>query len=361
MLHDSFRISSKFHPDKRCANTNAESFFTDFHEFYYNVRMKKNPSLPKSICDPYGFMLLCEDFKDVEVNLDKALKCKAVYKGEGKKNNISYQYYKGMFTVPQLLNLLYRGYWFDYNLAINIYNIQHDALSIFSQIMNGRGYIMNRFKPGYKKVGKLMNYASESKISLDEDKFIPIPYVNRVCDGMSWPCIINKNVGGYYCIREDDVGGYGVGLCMLDYEDNIVDVLKINDTWLTELPLATRLNFAHKFKNFEPIPYLKAWSLRSAYDCAKQLGADRHNGVLVRPCHEDFFTNRWFNWNELSLIYCCNINNSLTTYNVKRSKPKFYTLEGEEGKVNPIEERANEKMWLDDFDIKEFQQILELE
>ena len=134
MLYDSFRINSKIHPDKQCSNTNAETFFNEFNDFYYGVRQNKNPSLPKKICDPYGFMLLCKDLNQ-EVHLDKNYKCKAIFEGNGEKNNITHGYYKGMFTFSQLLQLLYRGYLFDINLAMNIYNIQHDPLAIFTQIM----------------------------------------------------------------------------------------------------------------------------------------------------------------------------------------------------------------------------------
>lgn len=358
MLYDSFRINSKIHPNKECSNTNAETFFTDFNTFYYDVRQNKNPNLPKKICDPYGFMLLCKDFKD-EVNLDKNIKCKAVFEGKGQKNNITHGYYKGMFTFPQLLTLLYRGYLFDFDLAMNIYRIQHDPLAILTQIMKGRGFILNRYKPHLKKVSKLMNFASESKISLDENGYIPIPYLYRVCDGLSWPCIVHKNTEGYR-ISKEYLHGWGEGICILDLDDNIIDVLKINDTWLTETPLINRLKFADQFEEYEPIQYGKAWSLRSAYECAYRIGAEPHNGVLVRPCHQDYFSNHWFAWNENSLIYCCKIKGELTTYNVKRAQPQFYTLDGNPEDANPIECRKNEKMWLDDFDIDEFQRILDL-
>lgn len=358
MLNDDFRLISKIHPPKKAASTNAETFFSEFHKYYYGVRMKTNPSLPKQICDPYGFAMLCEDFKQ-EVHMDRFKKCKAVYEGNGEKDNITYSYYKGMFTFPQLLSLLYRGYLFDYNLAINVYNMQHDCFNIFSQIMNGRGYVINRYNPTSKKVGKYMNYASESKINLNEDGNILIPYVHRVCDGMSWPCIVHKNNRGFH-LDYLDTKRYGEGLCILDGLNKIIDVLKVNDTWLTETPLANRLRFANQFVDYEPIEYGKCWSLRSAYEMAEICNTTSLNGVLIRPCNEDYFTNRWFEWNETSLIYCCNINNKLTTFNVKKSKPKFYTLEGDLGEVNPIEERVNERMWLDDFDIKEFCRILDL-
>ena len=359
MLNDNFRLISKIHPPKKASSTNANTFFSDFHKFYYGIRTKSNPNLPKTICDPYGFALLCEDFTE-EVNMDKFKNCKAVYDGKGEKNNITYSYYKGMFTFPQLLGLLYRGYLFDYQLAINIYNMQHDCLDIFLQIMNGRGYVINRYKPGEKKVGKYMNYASESKISLNEDKDILIPYIHRVCDGMTWPCIVHKNNRNFH-LDYLETKRYGEGLCILDGLNQIIDVLKVNDSWLTETPLSNRLKFANQFKDYEPIQYGKCWSLRSAYDMAVICNTTSLNGVLIRPCHEDFFSNRWFEWNKTSLIYCCNIKNKLTTFNVKRSKPDFYTLEGDLGEVNPIEERVNERMWLDDFDINEFCRIIDLD
>lgn len=358
MLKDSFRLISKIQPDKKASNTNINTFLNDFNKFYYDVREKKYPSLPQSICDPYGFLLLCEDFT-TKVKLDKNMQCHEIVKGEGHNDDVDRPYYKGVFTFPQLLNLLYRGYWFDYDLAIKIYNIQHDPLHIFKQIMNGRGYIMNRFRPNYKKVGKYMNYASESKITLDEDQYIPIPYIHRLCDGMAWPCFVTENIKPYNLFK-GDIKGYGEGICVINGEENIIDVLKINDLWLTETPLANRLKFAENFKDLYVAPYVKAWSLRSAFDGARVIGANKEEGVLVRPCHEDFLSTKWFEWNETSLIYCCNIKNKLTTYNTKKSQPDFYTLSGDLGEINPIEERVNERMWLDDFDINEFQRILDL-
>lgn len=358
MLNDSFRINSTIHPDKRAASTNAETFFDEFNKYYYDIREGKQPNLPKKLCDPYGFMLLCKDFS-VNVKIDKYKKCKAVYEGKGEKDNVTHKYYKGKFTFSQLLHLLYRGFWFDYELAMSIYQLQHNPLYIFQQIMNGRGYIMNRYKPNIKQVGKYMNYASESKISLDENDYIPIPYINRVCDGLSWPCLIHENTHAFF-VSKEKVHGWGEGFCVLDDNDNIIDVLKINDSWLTETPLSNRMKFAHKFDEYEPIPYMKVWSLKSAFESAKVLEANSTDGVLLRPCNQNYFTTTWFEWNKNSLIYCCNINNKLTTYNVKRSKPDFYTLEGDVGEVNIREERVNERMWLDDFDIHQFQQILEL-
>lgn len=358
MLNDNFRLISKIHPSKKAANSNAETFFSEFHKYYYGVRMNTNPSLPKEICDPYGFSMLCEDFKG-EVRMDGGRKCKAVYNGEGERDNITYSYYKGMFTFPQLLSLLYRGYLFDYALAINVYNMQHDCFDVFSQIMNGRGYVINRYNPTSKKVGKYMNYASESKIHLNESGNIFVPYVHRVCDGMSWPCIVHENNRGFH-LRVLDTKRYGDGLCVLDGNDNIIDVLRVNDTWLTETPLSNRLKFANQFDGFEPVWFGKCWSLRSAFDMGVMCGASARDGVLIRSCGEDFFTNRWFEWCDSSLVYCCNIGGELTTFNVKRSKPDFYTLEGDLGEVSPLEERVNERMWLDDFDINEFRRVLDL-
>ena len=91
------------------------------------------------------------------------------------------------------------------------------------------------------------------------------------------------------------------------------------------------------------------------------MGCDREKGILIRPCYEDYFKTTWFEWSDTSLIYCCKINGELRISNRYSSKPDYYTLEGEKDDVPPQESRLYERIWLDDFDIKEFQQILELE
>ena len=47
-------------------------------------------------------------------------------------------------------------------------------------------------------------------------------------------------------------------------------------------------------------------------------------------------------------------------FNTKKSEPDYYTLGKDLAELNSVEKRVDEKMWLDDFDIKEFQRILEL-
>lgn len=359
MLSDSFRLGSKISPEKHYSDVNVDDFFREFHRFYTDVRLKKNPSFPRGICDPYGFWLLCEDF-DGDVVLDGGCSCREVVEGEGVVGGgVEFGFYRGRFSFVQLLNLLYRGFWFDFDLAVSVFNVQHDVLSVLRQIMGGRGYVMNRFRPDIKEVGRLMNFASESKICLSEDDFIPVPYLHRVCDGLAWPCIVSKHTGGYRVVR-GDVHGWGDGLCVVDVDDCIVDVLKVNDTWLTELPLSNRLRFGEEFVGFDVVRYGKCWSLRGALDVGRRVGADSVGGVLVRPCHEDFFRNRWFVWSRSSLVYCCSIGGELTTFNVKTAKPNFFTLDGGVGRVSPVEERVWEKMWLDDFDIGEFRGILGL-
>ena len=73
-----------------------------------------------------------------------------------------------------------------------------------------------------------------------------------------------------------------------------------------------------------------------------------------------YFNNTWFEWNKTSVVFCCEINEQLVAFNTKKSEPDYFTLEGDLAEINPIEKRIEEKIWLDDFDIKEFQKILNL-
>ena len=361
MADDEFSILSNFRPSKGASQCTVKEFFEKFEDFYRKVLMRKTPDLPHTICDPYGFALLCEDYQPVydEVNNeDEEVTCCDAFLNSF--NTPFDSVFKHKFPFKTLLDLLYRGYFFNYDLALDVYNMQHNPLHIFKQIMNGHGYIMNRLKPNKKKVGKLMNYASESRITLEENQYIEIPFKHRVCDGKTWPCIVSESFIGA-SVKKDETDGFGDGLCIINEKEHIIDVLKINDLWLIDTPLENRLSFSVHFRNYEPAPYVKAFSWRSVLEGGKILGCNKDSGILVRPCYENFFKSTWFEWSKNSLIYCCNINGKLQISNRKTSKPDFFTLEGYLGEVDVREERVYERIWLDDFDIQEFQKILELE
>lgn len=358
MKTDYYRISSNFRPEKKAAQCNVKEFFELFDSFYMKVLMKKTPDLPHKMCDPYGFALLCKDYVSNCIESNGNPSCKDAFTNYLNTEHDSM--YKFKFSFKVLLDLLYRGYYFNYDLAMEIYNMQKNPLMIFKQIMNGHGYIMNRLKPYKKKVGKLMNFAYESKITPDENDEIKIPFKHRVCDGKTWPCIVSESFNGISMIK-DDINGYGDGLFLINEKKHIIDCLRINDLWLTDTPLENRLSFGVHSRNYEMAPYMKAFSWRSVLDAGKILGLDKKNGILVRPCYENYFKTSWFEWSKTSLLYCCNINGELKIAERRTSEPDFYTLEGDLGEIDPYEERKYERIWLDDFDIKEFQLILTLE
>lgn len=358
MISDPYHISSSIKKEKSAAKCDIDTFTETFHNFYQKVRMGQFPDLPHKICDPYGFFLICKDIKTFDFNNNKEFKqCDDIFNN---KSLIAKKIpYFGAFSFAQLLNLLSRGYYFDYQLALDIYKMQHNALNIFKQIMNGQGYVMNKMQPNKKKVGRLMNFASDSQLSLDENNIIEIPYLHRVCDGKTWPCIISQSFN-FARIVKADTAGFGDGLFILNDDDKIIDVLRINDLWIADTPLENRLSFASNCRDYDALPYMKAFSWRSALRAAKILKCTKDLGVLVRPCYENYYNTSWFNWSKNSLIYACLINGELRNNNRTKSKPKFYTLEGDEGEIHLAEERKTERIWLDDFDIKEFQRVLEL-
>lgn len=363
MLLDPYRISSVFRPQKQAADCEFDTFCKEFHSYYQKVRGGFNPDLVHNICDPYGFFFLCNDIKiheDEFINENTSITtCKDAWKAKSAK--IKDMPYYGAFTFKQILDLLFRGYYFNYDLAINIYHMQHDALNIFKQIMNGQGYVMNRLKPNKRKVGQLMNYACDSQLNLNEKEFINTPFLHRLCDGKSWPCIISQSFRSAKVV-EADTSGFGKGLFIINENNKIIDCLKINDLWLADTPLENRLTFCSNCREYDALPYMKAFSWRSALEAGKILGCTQTDGILVRSCYENYFESTWFEWSKNSLIYCYYINGELRISQSGRAKPDFYLLEGDGsiGDINPIEERVTERIWLDDFDVKEFQKILEL-
>lgn len=359
MLSDPYVMSSNFRPQKKAAKCKVKSFYEKFEKYYIDVRAGKNPDLPHVICDPYGFALLCKDYNDNISNekIEEDIECKKSFLNT--QPTVYDSIFKHKFPFKVLLDLLYRSYLFNYELAMKVYSMQNSAFDIFNQIMNGQGYVINRLAPQKKKVRKLMNHAYNSKISLNENRHIAIPYKHRVCDGKTWPCIVSHNPPGF-SIKKDDIGGYGEGLFLIGNDNLIYDVLKINDLWLVDTPLDNRLKFASKAKNHEVAEYSVVYSWRTALDFGKLMNCNKTDGLLIRPCHEDFFDTSWFEWSRSSLIYCCSIKGKLRIADRKSSEPDYYTLEGDLGEVNPYEQRVFERIWLDDFDIKEFQQILKL-
>lgn len=360
MLSDPYITSSNFRPKKSAANCNVKRFYKEFEKFYIDVRAGKKPDLPHPICDPYGFALLCKDYDTSPLKTAKSgvdISCKESFE---KKINTEYDsIFKFKFPFEALVGLLNKAYFFDVKMALKVYRMQHDAFDIFNQIMNGQGYVINKENRKKKAVRKLINNAFDSKIALNEDSHISIPYKQRVCDGKTWPCIVSNNYISA-TIKKSEIGGYGQGLFVVGNDNLVYDVLKINDLWVTDTPLENRLKFATKCQEYDAAPYIKAYSWRSALDAGRVLNCNQTEGILVRPCWEDYFDTSWFQWASNSLIYCCNIKGKLRISNRQRSIPDYYTLEGDLGEVNPIERREYERIWLDDFDIKEFQQILKL-
>lgn len=357
MLHDGYEIRSAWQKGRRSADTNINIFLEHFNKFYDRVRMRDKPNMDTNLRDPYGWALMCEDYENKFI-YDAQCTCKEVWDGKGQEYNISFPTYRGKFSFKVLLDLLYRAYWFDYDKAIEIYNNQGSALSIFIQIMNGNGFVMNRFRPDVKECARYMKHAFESEIALDENLPISIPYIHRVCDGMVAPFIIMRNPDAL-TVEKLQCHGYGEGLFVTN-KKTIFDVLRINDLWVIDTPLENRLKFAYSCTDMDVEPYLKTWSFRSSFEGAKLLGADSQHGVLVRGARENYLTNRWFEWNETSLLFCHKVNGKLVATSRGRSMPDWYTLNGDEGYINPYEERTKEKVWLDNFDISEFRRILDV-
>ena len=358
MLKDSYVLKSTIYSDRKGINQNIRTFLEFFNAFYNKVRQKKYPSFFHDMCDPYGFALMCEDYYDPNIKYDMNCTCEEIFNGMGEEDHMDYITYHGQFSFVEILNFLYRGFWFDYDKALAVYDNQHNAFDIFNQIINGQGFVHNRAKPELSDSRKYFKNATESIIELNEDQQIQLPHIWRVCDGMIPPFIVMKYQRGI-SIERGECHGFGEGIFVVA-GDKIIDVLKINDTWFTDLPLENRLKYAYKCTEFEVAPFIKAWSLRSIFDAGKLLKANPTNGLLVRCSRENFFNNKWFNWSKTSLIYCYNSPNGLVASQSGRGIPTWYTLEGDEGIINPFEERKRERVWLDNFDIKEFQRILEL-
>ena len=107
MLKDDYRISSNFRPQKKSVLCNVDEFFKGFEDFYMKVKSRNNPDLPHTICDPYGFALLCEDYESHENEVDEDVLCKEAF-----ENHLKTPYdsiFKFKFPFKVLLDLLFRA------------------------------------------------------------------------------------------------------------------------------------------------------------------------------------------------------------------------------------------------------------
>lgn len=358
MLKDNYILKSSITKEKKGLNQNVRTFLNFFNAFYDKIRQGRYPSFHREMCDPYGFALMCKDYNNPNLKYDMNLTCREIFDGKADEDHMDYITYQGQFSFFEILNFLYRGFWFDHDKAVNVYNNQHDALCVFKQIIHGTGYIFNRAKPELQRARKYQVYAMESIVNLDDEQPIQIPHIWRLCDGMVAPFIVMKHFRDIK-VKKAECHGFGDGIFLIA-NNEIIDVLKINDTWFTDIPLETRLKYGFKCTEYDMAQYAKAWSWRSILDVGKMMGANATNGLLVRNSREDFFNNRWFNWSKTSLVYCFKNNGKLVAAKKGHDSPAFYTLEGDEGVINPIEERKQERVWLDNFDINEFQKIMSL-
>lgn len=359
MIEDKYQLRSSITRGRRGTNQNIGVFLKFFNNFYNNLLMHNRPNFFQEMRDPYGFALMCEDYENKDLKYDVHATCHEVFDGKSIEDNCDLLTYQGAFTFFDILDMLYLGFIFDYKKAVNVYENQNNAFDVFNQIINGDGFIFNRARPDLKKSRNNIKHAFESRITLNDNLSIRLPHIWRLCDGMVAPFIVSK-YNPDIRVAKAECHGFSDGIFVL-CDNEIIDCLKIGDTWFTDLPLDQRLSFAYKCSDYKVARFGEAWSFRSALDVGRLLGADSKNGLLIRGVRENFFENRWFNWSESSLVFCKKRGDKLVSKTPGGAKPTFYTLDGSEGIVNPFEERVHERVFLDDWDIREFQKIMELE
>ena len=64
MLHDNYILRSNITKPREASYQNIRTFLEAFNNFYNSLRIKEKPSFYRELCDPYGFALMCEDYKN---------------------------------------------------------------------------------------------------------------------------------------------------------------------------------------------------------------------------------------------------------------------------------------------------------
>ena len=69
MLSDNYTIKSTIAPKRKGVNQNIRTFLEFFNAFYNKLRIREFPNFFHDMCDPYGFALMCEDYKSKPLNM----------------------------------------------------------------------------------------------------------------------------------------------------------------------------------------------------------------------------------------------------------------------------------------------------
>ena len=88
MLNDKYLLKSTISAPRKGVQQNIKTFLDLFNVFYDKIRQGGHPSLYHDMCDPYGFALLCKDYKSSDRKYDMNMTCEDVFNEKATEDHI---------------------------------------------------------------------------------------------------------------------------------------------------------------------------------------------------------------------------------------------------------------------------------
>lgn len=249
---------------------------------------------------------------------------------------------------------LFSIFYFDLKSFYEVWEYQHNIERLLYQVVQERFFLGNRFsdKPRYWKPQYEL-ICTPSQYSL-----LPIPKLNIVLDGLLFPVIVSRNDGNYQ-VERLDITNFGTG-DFITCNGKVIDCIRINDFWQTRSHLKQRLAFSFLVRSdYDESPMIVCNNMKDIENAWKLLRADSQNGILIRSLGEDLYQNYWMLLNKDSAFVAMYTKTGFSMGRNGHNKRGFVTLEGKHiGSLGYTHTALKKIMWLDDFDIQRFRQIV---
>lgn len=212
---------------------------------------------------------------------------------------------ESMINFNEYLSRMLELRTFSLNSVENVWELQQSVEAVVSGILKAK-----------KKEGN--NFGNFDNIKPLDGEDIRIPRLNYHISGTNFPIIVQENPKKLY-IKEVSNKNNDNGIVIVDENDIIYDVIKINNFWIYDYPLANRIEFLGRFQNFKP--YLVCETINEVLDATETLKIKKKNGLLMRSILEGAVPNKcnWLVWSPKSKV-------TFKIWKERKNSPKYLRL-----------------------------------
>lgn len=249
---------------------------------------------------------------------------------------------------------LFSVFYFDLKSFYEVWEYQHNIERLLHQVVQEKFFLGNRFsdKPHYwKPQHELICVPSQYSP-------LPIPKLNIVLDGLLFPVVVSKNDGNYQ-VERLDITNFGAG-DFITCDGKVIDCIRVNDFWQTRSHLKQRLAFSFLVQtDYDEAPMIICNNMQDISNAWRLLKANSQDGVLIRSLGENLYQNYWTLLNKDSAFVAMYTKTGFSMGKNGHNRRGFVTLEGRHiGSLGYTHTALKKIMWLDDFDIQRFRQVV---